>query len=102
MGAFAKIGDYFGLCRPKTILDSLFPRVYNPSHSEVVRVRWSSAKVSRPRDLIEKDVPGGSIRRETTPKSSDECAEEIHVKVERHGIARYSKDRCWSVTECAA
>jgi hypothetical protein len=39
-----------------------------------------------------------SIPRETAPKSSDDgSAEEILAKVERHGIARYSKDRCLPV-----
>jgi hypothetical protein len=48
----------------------------------------------------EKRDRGGSIRRETAPKSPDDrSAEEILVKVERHGIARYSKDRCWPVTK---
>ena len=54
-----------------------------------------------PDNLIEKDVHGGSIRREAAPKSPDTFAEEIHEKVDRHGVARYSKDRCWSVIECA-
>jgi len=48
--------------------------------------------VSKPSYLIEKNVQGGSIRRKTTPKSSDETAEESQKQVERHGIARYSKD----------
>ena len=41
------------------------------------------------------DVYGGSILRETTPKSSDKFAEESQKQVERHGIARYSiTDTC--------
>jgi len=40
--------------------------------------------------LIEKDVYGGSIRRETTLKSSEFDAEESNQQVDRHGIARYS------------
>jgi hypothetical protein len=46
----------------------------------------------------EKQDRGGSIPRGTAPKSPDGgSAEEILAKVERHGIARYSKDRCWPV-----
>jgi hypothetical protein len=56
--------------------------MYNPSHSEVVSEKR----------LIEKDVHGGSIRRKSSLKSSDHSAEEIFVKLERHGIARYSMD----------
>jgi len=56
--------------------------MYNPSHSEVVSKKC----------LIEKDVLGGSIRRKSSLKSSDKFAEEILVKVERHGNARYSMD----------
>jgi hypothetical protein len=53
---------------------------YNPNHSEVVSEKY----------LIEKDVLGGSICRKSSLKSSDESAEEILVKLERHGVARYS------------
>ena len=56
--------------------------MYNPSHSEVVSEKR----------LIEKDVHGGSVRRKSSLKSSDGAAEEILVKVERHGNARYSID----------
>ena len=41
----------------------------------------------------------GSIRRKAAPKSPDPFAEEIRVRVERHGIARYSKDWCLPVTK---
>jgi hypothetical protein len=61
-------------------LDSPRPRSYNPSYSEVVSEKC----------LIEKDVLGGSIRRKSSLKSSDYPAEEIFVKLERHGNARYS------------
>jgi hypothetical protein len=64
------------------MLDALFPPAYNPSHSEVVSEKC----------LIEKDVLGGSIRRKSSLKSSDYFAEEIFVKLERHGNARYSMD----------
>jgi hypothetical protein len=60
----------------------MFPLAYNPSHSEVVSEKH----------LIEKDVLGGSIRRKSSPKSSDNSAEEIFAKLERHGNARYSMD----------
>jgi hypothetical protein len=39
-------------------------------------------------NLIEKDVNGESVRRETASKSSELIAEEILVKVDRHGNAR--------------
>jgi len=50
-------------------LDSIQLLLYNPSHSEVVREKC----------LIEKDAFGESIRRKSSPKSSDEVAEESHV-----------------------
>jgi hypothetical protein len=56
--------------------------MYNSSHSEVVSEKY----------LIEKDVTGESIRRKSSLKSSDEAAEEILVRLERHGYARYSTD----------
>jgi hypothetical protein len=40
--------------------------------------------------LIEKEVLAGNFHSKKLPKSSDNFAEEIFVKVERHGIARYS------------
>jgi hypothetical protein len=48
------------------MLDASFPHAYNPSHSEVVSEKC----------LTEKDVLGGSIRRKSSPKSSDHFAEE--------------------------
>jgi hypothetical protein len=78
----------------KSFLDSRRVGAYNSSHSEVVSVH----------DLIEKDVNGESIHRETAPKSSGANDEEMLAisfqrsavspklmanKVERHGNARY-------------
>jgi len=59
-----------------------FSNAYNLSHSEVVSAS----------NLIEKDVNGESICRETALKSSELTAEEILAKVDRHGNARYSMD----------
>jgi hypothetical protein len=61
-------------------LDSPYSPSYNLNHSEVVREKC----------LIEKDVLGGSIRRKSSPKSSEGFAEESNQQVDRHGIARYS------------
>jgi len=49
-----------------TVLDQPAMSLYNANHSEVVCEKH----------LIEKDVNGGSIRRKSSPKSSDENAEE--------------------------
>jgi hypothetical protein len=50
----------------ESFLDSARIGAYNPSHPEVVSVH----------DLIEKDVNGESIHRETAPKSSGANDEE--------------------------
>jgi hypothetical protein len=47
-----------------------FREAYNRSHSEVVREKR----------LIEKDALGESIRRKSSPKSSEFDAEEIRMK----------------------
>ena len=64
------------------ILDSPCFHAYNPSHSEVVSEKC----------LIEKEMQSGSLLRKSSLKSSDHSAEEIFVKLERHGNARYSMD----------
>jgi hypothetical protein len=52
-------------------LDAVKIAAYNAQYSEVVREKC----------LIEKDVPGGSIHRNSSPKSSEFDAEEIHVNL---------------------
>jgi hypothetical protein len=42
------------------------------------------------RDPIEKETHGGSLHRKSPLKSPGVFAEEILVRVERHGNARYS------------
>lgn len=63
-----------------TLLDSAFAGAYNPSHSGVVSFD----------QLIEKEMHGGSLRREAALKSPGCTDEERLCSVDRHGNARYS------------
>jgi hypothetical protein len=46
------------------------------------------------------ETQAGNFHSKKLPKSSDLSAEEILVKLDRHGFARYRKDRWLSVMEC--
>jgi hypothetical protein len=66
----------------KVTLDSCYSPAYNPFTSEVVSEKHP----------IEKEMYGGSLHGKSSLKSSDRFAEEILVKLDRHGYARYSMD----------
>jgi len=76
----------------KVSIASIF--IFLTSNASLFIITPSSGSSKRIKNLVEKEMKGESLHRELSLKSPGVIAEEIFVKVDRHGNARYSIDWC--------